>query len=38
MAVLGDQVEAYNIAADVSPTASQMPRLVGLALCLRSVS
>jgi len=26
-----DQTEAYNIAADVSPTASQMPRLVGLA-------
>jgi pyruvate/2-oxoglutarate/acetoin dehydrogenase E1 component/TPP-dependent pyruvate/acetoin dehydrogenase alpha subunit len=26
-----DQVDSYNIAADVSPTASQMPRLVGLA-------
>jgi 2-oxoisovalerate dehydrogenase E1 component len=26
-----DQVEMYNIAADVSPTAAQMPRLVGLA-------
>ena len=26
-----DQTQAYNIAADVSPTASQMPRLVGLA-------
>ncbi len=26
-----DQTELYNIAADVSPTAAQMPRLVGLA-------
>ncbi len=26
-----DQTEMYNIAADVSPTAAQMPRLVGLA-------
>ncbi|GAB4505266.1 MAG: alpha-ketoacid dehydrogenase subunit alpha/beta [Anaerolineales bacterium] len=26
-----DQIELYNIAADVSPTAAQMPRLVGLA-------
>jgi pyruvate/2-oxoglutarate/acetoin dehydrogenase E1 component/TPP-dependent pyruvate/acetoin dehydrogenase alpha subunit len=26
-----DQVKMYNIAADVSPTAAQMPRLVGLA-------
>ena len=26
-----NQSETYNIAADVSPTASQMPRLVGLA-------
>lgn len=26
-----NQVEMYNIAADVSPTAAQMPRLVGLA-------
>ncbi|HUR80863.1 MAG TPA: thiamine pyrophosphate-dependent enzyme, partial [Thermoanaerobaculia bacterium] len=26
-----DQVDAYNVAADVSPTGSQMPRLVGLA-------
>jgi pyruvate/2-oxoglutarate/acetoin dehydrogenase E1 component/TPP-dependent pyruvate/acetoin dehydrogenase alpha subunit len=26
-----NQTQSYNIAADVSPTASQMPRLVGLA-------
>ena len=26
-----DQIEAYNVSADVSPTGSQMPRLVGLA-------
>jgi 2-oxoisovalerate dehydrogenase E1 component len=26
-----NQADSYNIAADVSPTASQMPRLVGLA-------
>ena len=26
-----DQVETYNVSADVSPTGSQMPRLVGLA-------
>jgi 2-oxoisovalerate dehydrogenase E1 component len=26
-----DQTEMYNVAADVSPTAAQMPRLVGLA-------
>jgi pyruvate/2-oxoglutarate/acetoin dehydrogenase E1 component/TPP-dependent pyruvate/acetoin dehydrogenase alpha subunit len=26
-----NQSESYNVAADVSPTASQMPRLVGLA-------
>lgn len=26
-----DQTQLYNIAADVSPTAAQMPRLVGLA-------
>src|SRR3972149_2363900 len=26
-----DQTKMYNIAADVSPTAAQMPRLVGLA-------
>jgi 2-oxoisovalerate dehydrogenase E1 component len=26
-----NQVEMYNVAADVSPTAAQMPRLVGLA-------
>lgn len=26
-----DQTQMYNIAADVSPTAAQMPRLVGLA-------
>lgn len=26
-----DQTQAYNVSADVSPTGSQMPRLVGLA-------
>ncbi len=26
-----DQVDAYNVSADLSPTGSQMPRLVGLA-------
>lgn len=31
----GDQTEMYNIAADVSPTAAQMPRLVGLAYASR---
>ena len=25
-----DQVDAYNVSADLSPTGSQMPRLVGL--------
>ena len=30
-----DQTSLYNIAADVSPTASQMPRLVGLAYAFR---
>ena len=29
------QVDAYNVAADVSPTGSQMPRLVGLAWASR---
>lgn len=29
------QVDAYNISADVSPTGSQMPRLVGLAWASR---
>jgi pyruvate/2-oxoglutarate/acetoin dehydrogenase E1 component/TPP-dependent pyruvate/acetoin dehydrogenase alpha subunit len=30
-----DQTEMYNTAADLSPTASQMPRLVGLAYASR---
>ncbi|MBC8335754.1 MAG: transketolase [Anaerolineales bacterium] len=30
-----DQTELYNISADVSPTGSQMPRLVGLAFASR---
>ena len=30
-----NQTEAYNISADVSPTGSQMPRLVGLAWASR---
>ena len=30
-----DQVDAYNISGDVSPTGSQMPRLVGLAWASR---
>ncbi|MBN1666976.1 MAG: hypothetical protein JW862_07795, partial [Anaerolineales bacterium] len=30
-----NQVEMYNMAADVSPTGSQMPRLVGLAYASR---
>ena len=30
-----NQVDAYNISADVSPTGSQMPRLVGLAWASR---
>jgi 2-oxoisovalerate dehydrogenase E1 component len=30
-----DQVDAYNVSADVSPTGSQMPRLVGLAWASR---
>jgi pyruvate/2-oxoglutarate/acetoin dehydrogenase E1 component/TPP-dependent pyruvate/acetoin dehydrogenase alpha subunit len=30
-----NQTEHYNISADVSPTGSQMPRLVGLALASR---
>ena len=30
-----DQTQMYNIAADVSPTAAQMPRLVGLAYASR---
>src|SRR5687768_12267632 len=29
------QTDAYNISADVSPTGSQMPRLVGLAWASR---
>jgi 2-oxoisovalerate dehydrogenase E1 component len=31
----GSQVDAYNVSADVSPTGSQMPRLVGLAWASR---
>jgi len=30
-----DQVERYNVSADISPTAGQMPRLVGLAYASR---
>ena len=30
-----DQTQAYNVAADVSPTAAQMPRTVGLAYASR---
>jgi 2-oxoisovalerate dehydrogenase E1 component len=30
-----DQVDAYNVSADLSPTGSQMPRLVGLAWASR---
>ncbi len=30
-----DQTQSYNISADVSPTGSQMPRLVGLAFASR---
>lgn len=30
-----DQTERYNVAADLSPTASQMPRLVGLGYASR---
>ena len=30
-----DQTQLYNISADVSPTGSQMPRLVGLAFASR---
>ena len=30
-----DQVDAYNVSGDVSPTGSQMPRLVGLAWASR---
>ncbi len=29
------QVDAYNVSADVSPTGSQMPRLLGLAWASR---
>jgi pyruvate/2-oxoglutarate/acetoin dehydrogenase E1 component/TPP-dependent pyruvate/acetoin dehydrogenase alpha subunit len=30
-----DQVDAYNVSGDISPTGSQMPRLVGLAWASR---
>ena len=32
------QTDAYNTSADVSPTGSQMPRLVGPGLCLEALS